>query len=275
MQGEEAIDVTAGRVRAIDRAVAILRCFNGHNADLGISDIARRTGLSTSTTQRLLVAMGANGLVRPVERGRFRLGPFLSTLAASGALDGELRSVALPVMRRVRDDVDETVAIHGYMAPDRRVVIDQVESRQDLRRTYTDIGIPAAVVHGAPGKAIVFALPQDVRDGILATPIEAVTPHTVTDPEVLRREMEIAFARGYSESEQERTIGIRTVGAAVFDSAAAVVGALGISVPVVRMDDERAAELGATVRDAAWEISTALGASADDVQARLPGLKIG
>lgn len=264
-----------GRVRAIDRAVSILRCFDGQHAELGVSEIARRTTLSTSTTQRLLVAMHANGLVRPVDKGRYRLGPLLLALAASGAVDGELRATARPIMTGLRDAVDETVAIHGFLAPDRRVVIDQVESRQELRRTYTDVGVPAPVVHGAPGKAIVFALPAPAREAVLTAPIEAVTPSTVTDAEVLRTELAVARSRGYTESNQERTIGIRTVAAAVFDTTAAVVGALGVSVPIPRMDDARAADLGMRVRAAAWEISQGLGAERAAVQARLPDLSLG
>ena len=40
-----------------------------------------------------------------------------------------------------------------------------------------------------------------------------------------------------------------------------ILTALGLSVPTVRMDDERRQLLGEAVKDAAWQVSLALGAT--------------
>ena len=45
-----------------------------------------------------------------------------------------------------------------------------------------------------------------------------------------------------------------------------MVGALGVSVPAVRMDDARAEELGRRVTRAAWQISEGLGATTAAVE---------
>ena len=92
-------------VQSIDRAVAILRCFDARRPALGISDIARRTGLSTTTTHRLLAAMQANRLVRQTSDRRYGLGPLLVQLARSGALPTTVRDAALPVMTELRDEI--------------------------------------------------------------------------------------------------------------------------------------------------------------------------
>ena len=62
-------------------------------------------------------------------------------------------------MTALRDEVDETVGLHELLPSGERVVVDQVESHQELRRHYTDIGIPIPLPHGAPGKAILSAFP--------------------------------------------------------------------------------------------------------------------
>ena len=61
-------------VQSIDRAVLILRCFTARTPRLGITEIARATGLSTSTTHRLLASMQANRLVRQGPDRRYALG---------------------------------------------------------------------------------------------------------------------------------------------------------------------------------------------------------
>ena len=84
-------------VQSIDRAVAILRCFDAHHSPLGITEIARMTGLSTSTTHRLLGAMTANRLLGQGPDRRYRPGPLLVQLGRSGPCPRRLQEAALPV----------------------------------------------------------------------------------------------------------------------------------------------------------------------------------
>jgi IclR family acetate operon transcriptional repressor len=249
-------------VQSVDRAVAILRCFDARRPDLGISEIARMTGLSTSTTHRLLVAMQSNRLVRQTTDRRYGLGPLLVQLARSGAVPTTLRDAALPFMRALRDEIDETVAVHELLPTGERAVVDQVESRQELRRTYTDIGVPLELPLGAPGKAILAMLRPERQDWWLARRIDPVTPRTVTDPDRLRAQLVEIRGRGWAESHSERTSGIRAVAAPLFDHTGEVIGALGTSVPDVRMDDARTVRIGNRVQAVAWQVSEALGATA-------------
>jgi IclR family acetate operon transcriptional repressor len=273
-QDDEERDVTdegsgGGRngVQSIDRAVAILRCFDARRPTLGISDIARATGLSTTTTHRLLVAMQTNRLIRQTSDRRYGLGPLLIQLARSGAVPTTLRDTALPFMTALRDEVDETVGLHELLPTGERAVLDQVESHHELRRTYTEFGMPIPLTHGAPGKAILSMLPVERQDAWLSQPIRSITPETVTDPEVLRAELREVRRRGWAESKGERTPGIRTVSAPIFDHTGQVIGALGLSVPRVRMDDARAEVLGERITACSWAVSESMGATAAAVDA--------
>jgi len=256
-------------VQSIDRAVAILRCFDSRHSSLGISEIARMTSLSTSTTHRLLGAMTVNGLLRQSTDRRYHPGPLLAQLGRNGAMPSTLKGAALPYMVALRDEVDETVGLHELLPSGERVVVDQVESHQELRRHYTDIGVPIQLPHGAPGKAMLSVLPWERQQLVLQTPISAVTSRTVTDPDALAAQLEVARTRGYAGSDSERTPGIRAVAAPVFDHTGSVIGAIGLSVPEVRMGDERADELGRRAAEVAWEVSEALGASRELVDTTL------
>ncbi|MBC2931980.1 IclR family transcriptional regulator [Nocardioides sp. zg-1228] len=255
-------------VQSIDRAVAILRCFDAHHAALGITDIARLTGLSTSTAHRLLGSMTVNRLLKQGPDKRYRPGPLLVQLGRSGAVPSGLREAARPYMVALRDEVDETVGLHELLATYERTVVDQVESRQELRRHYTDLGVPIALTHGAPGKAMLCMLPWARQQAALARGIEPVTDKTVTDPVELAAELAVARGRGWAGSDAERTPGIRAVAAPVFDHTGSVVGALGLSVPTVRMDGARTGQLGARAAQVAWEVSEALGATRELVDQR-------
>ncbi len=255
----------SGRVQSIDRAVAILRCFDTRQPEMSLSELARRTGLSTSTVHRLLVSMVDNDLVRQSADRRYRLGPLVIRLGRNGGIATSLRDAALPVAREARDAADETVGIHEMLSTGHRVVVDQVESHQELRRTYTEFGAPIPIVHGAPGKAMLAFVPAEDRERWLAQGIEQKTPTTIADPDRLRAQLVEIRERGWARSDGERTPGIRAVAAPVFDHAGAVVGALGYSVPTIRMEPDRMQWLGERIQEFAWRVSVILGATEDVV----------
>jgi IclR family acetate operon transcriptional repressor len=60
-------------------------------------------------------------------------------------------------------------------------VAAQVESHQELRRTYADIGVPIRLAYGGPGKAILCVLPADELERHLAKPITTITTTTIVD----------------------------------------------------------------------------------------------
>lgn len=251
-------------VQSIDRAVAILRCFNARRSDLGISDVARLTGLSTSTVHRLLLAMQENRLVRQTTDRRYGLGPLVVQLARGGGIPETLRDAAMPVLRALREATEETAALHELLPSGERVVVDQVESHHQLRRTYTEFGIPMPLPQGAPGKVLLAFLPWERQVEVLSGPLEQVTPHTITDPETLAAQLAGTRARGFAMSMSERTHGIRTVAAPVFDFGARVVGCLSLSGPEMRMPMDRMELLGEEVATAAWSVSEVLGATAEE-----------
>lgn len=254
-------EIRRGSVQSIDRAVAILRCFDARTPDLGISDLARATGLSTSTVHRLLLAMQENGLIRQTAHRRYAIGPLVAQLAHSGGIPAGLREAALPVLRALRDDTEETAAVHELLPTGQRVVLDQVESRHQLRRTYTEFGIPVPLPLGAPGKVLLAFSPWERQADVLAAPLAQVLPATITDPVVLAAQLAEIRTRGFAKSMAERTPGIRSVAAPVFDFTGQAIGCLSISGPELRMPEERLEELGERIVPAAWSVSELLGAT--------------
>jgi IclR family transcriptional regulator, acetate operon repressor len=252
-------------VQAIDRAAAILRCFGPGTSELGISEIARATGLATSTTHRLLTALQHNRLVRHTTHRRYALGPLLVQLARTAAAPTTLRDLALGPMRELRDRTDETVGLHELLPSGERAVVEQAESRQPLRRTYTEIGEPIPLPYGAPGKVLLAFVPHALREMVLAAPIEHVTKETITDPDVLRRQLDQIRERGYAMSFAERTPGIHTVASPIFGHADRVVGCLSLSGPETRMPRRRMDELAGHVTRSAWAVSESLGATPESV----------
>ena len=103
------------------------------------------------------------------------------------------------------------------------------------------------------------AAPAQRRRLLDAAPLRRLTPKTVTDVERLELELKRIRRDGYAIDDEERAEGMRCVAAAIFNAYGEPVAGLSVSGPAFRLTRERATEIGALVRRAAEEVTTATG----------------
>jgi IclR family acetate operon transcriptional repressor len=247
-------------VQSFDRAVAILDAFTAERSELGVSQIARITGLKRSTVHRLLVTLRRHELVQQLPNSKdYALGPHVLRLAEVALYHLNLEKAAKEVMSRLRDRCDETVGLHARLGPTTRTVLDQVESRQPLRRIYTEIGMVIPIYLGAPGKVLLAYSSPELQEEVLSGRLEPVTARTITDPQKLRTELARTRKNGYALSLEERVAGISTLAVPVANHTGTVIAALSVTGPSSRLSKKRLLEFVPLAGGAAREISTDLG----------------
>jgi DNA-binding IclR family transcriptional regulator len=123
-------------VPAVDRSFRILDLLSRSPVPLGTSEVARRLRMAKSTVHGLLRSLEAVGAVEEVHR-RFRLGPAVDRLAATG----DLRRRWRPVLVRLARETGET-AFLGQARGGRVAIVDEV------------LGEGAPVISGPAGSYI-------------------------------------------------------------------------------------------------------------------------
>jgi DNA-binding IclR family transcriptional regulator len=68
------------------------------------------------------------------------------------------------------------------------------------------------------------------------------SPKTITDPDDLLAELATIREQGYALDDEERTEGLRCIGAPVHNADNEVLGAISVSAPISRMQNERIEE---------------------------------
>ncbi|MEO8924408.1 MAG: IclR family transcriptional regulator [Caldimonas sp.] len=198
---------------------------------VGLPDLSRRLSLPKSTAHRILSALEASGFVLKIEGGhRFGLGPLISDLTQGFTRREKLIRVTRPMMVRLRDRCDETVALHVLEA-NRRLVIDQVESTQELRRTFTNLGVPMSLGATAAGKIFLAYMSERERAAYLKEhALPSYTAHTPR-PSRLRNDLAQILRRGYATSFEEVVVGVAGIAMPVHGLDGRVSAAIGISGP--------------------------------------------
>ena len=249
-------------IAVLDRALDLLEALAEApaGAPLGVSEVARRAGVTKSAAFRILANLERRGYVAkdPVS-ARYTLGTQLVYLGerALGAID--LRVAARPALEALQRRFGETVNL-GVREGAEVVYVDMIESSHGLRMAAR-VGGRDYLHSTALGKAILAFLPLAERDRLLHLPGElpARTEKTITDPVKLRAELERVRERGIAEDRDENEVGARCLGAPIFDHRGVVAGAISLSAPDSRLDDARAAEVAVAVLEEAAAVTRRLG----------------
>jgi DNA-binding IclR family transcriptional regulator len=240
---------------------AILDCFSQERTDLGVREVARLTGLSTSTSGRLLQEMKERGILRQhAETKTYSMGIRLLNWSGVYLATLDIRAVAMPVMTDLQQMSRETISLYVLDGAD-RVCVERLESPQNVR-IVARLGLRLPLYAGSAGKVILAFLPVARQEQILNTvSLQPFTRHTITDPAALLAELEKIVKQGYAFSHGEWIEDASGVAAPIFGPDRMVTGALTISGPTQRFTREMIERYGREVVIAANEISRQTGYS--------------
>ena len=119
------------------------------------------------------------------------------------------------------------------------------------------------------GKAILSSLPEEhVRKLLIASGLTPFTDRTLTNPGDLFADLKTTRERGYSFDQEERYSGMSCIGSVIYDEHNEACGGVSISGPSTRFDPLRVPELGATVAEAAAEITENIGGQIPNLSSR-------
>lgn len=248
---------TTGSAKALVKGIAIINLLAAHKGGMRLTDLVTYVDLPRGTVVRLLSVMIDEHVVRHSADGRYYLGAQCAVWGADFLSDLELREVASDVMAQLADVGSETCHL-GVRDGKSVLYIDKVESPHSLRM-YSRIGGKNPLHCTGLGKALLAYVPGDELEAYLAEPLERRTANTIVSPEVLRAELQRIRDRGYAVDDVENEVGVRCVGAPIFDHNGDLVGSISLAGPTMRMTWERIEQLIEPVTKAAQEISERLG----------------
>lgn len=229
---------SAGRMLAVFEAIA-------RGQPVGVSALARALDADKSAIQRDLVTLADAGWIAqaPDGAGQWELTPHVLTLARPPHSSGSLRVRARPVLERLRRLTGET----AYLAVpdgDHFVVVDAVESPHMLRMV-PPVGIVIPIARSATGRAVLAALPEGEREGVLGEAVSAA----------LAAELGETAARGYAINDGDIVSGALAMAALVRGEGGETLGSLVLTAPGERLAGARRGEAGELLREAAAELS--------------------
>lgn len=252
-------DPTDYNVRAVERALQIMGCFDDEHPERGISEIAQVVDLHKATAHRIVTTLVNYGfLERAADGQKYRLGLELTNLGFKVIRRMDLRTEALPFMTQLVQQWDETCDLSIFDA-------GQVFYIEVLRGNRA-LNIAAAIGQRLPahctasGKLFLAHLQPADLDTFLNHPLAAYTDKSITSPDVLRRQLEVIRRQGYTIDHEELEVGVCAVAAPIYNRQGAIIAAMSVPSPTSRMTPERITEIAEALKEATRAISRRMGA---------------
>lgn len=218
-----------------------------------LAHVRSALGMPKSSAHRLLGELAALGIVRRTEGGLYSLGPRLLYWGEAAAETFDLRTLAESAMRRLRDEVGESV--HLYIRDDdARICIAAVEGHHELR-PFIQLGRRLPLHAGAAGKLLLaFAAPAVVQRVMQQAAADAQR-YPDAPGERLASELDRIRADHYAASVGERESGVSAIATSVSDSRGRVVAAVSLSAPSARVGTDGFDSMRAPLRACAATVS--------------------
>lgn len=246
-------------VQSLSRGLRLLELLAESSDGLALSDLSQRAGLAPSTTHRLLHGLEQHGFAaHDGDRGLWHVGVQAFTVGSAFLRGRSFVAMARAPMRALVEAAGETVnlAVEDGGAA---VYLAQVECQQ-LMRAFAQPGARVPLYCSGVGKALLAALPIEERVRALSgVDLVPHTARTLTERDVLMRDLALCRDRGFAIDDEEHAVGLRCVAATLHDEAGEPLAALSISGPAARVTGDRLEPLGRMVAEACAALTTQLG----------------
>jgi hypothetical protein len=242
-------------IQVIERMFALIDVLASREEAISLKEISEKTGLHPSTTHRILNDLAVGRFVDRPEAGSYRLG--MRLLELGNLVKGRLnvRDVALQPMRELHKLTQQPVNL-SMRQGDEIVYVERAFSERSGMQVVRAIGGRAPLHLTSVGK-LFLALddPSRIRAYAMRTGLSGQTRNSITQLQVLERELAKARQNGVARDNEELELGVRCMASGIYDDQGHLVAGLSISAPADRLDETWLPKLQFTTQ----EISRSLG----------------
>ena len=214
-------------VQSLDRGLAVIRALNVPGRGQTLSDVARVTGLPRAAVRRFLLTLEELGYVRSDDR-RFSLTPRVLELGYAYLSSLSLPEIAQPHLRELVGRVDESCSMSVLDGAD--VVYVAREPTRRIMTVAISIGTRFPAFATSMGRVLLAELPDEELLALMGSaPMPALTSRTLTDVQLLERELARVRRQGWALVDQELEDGLRSIAAPVREASGRVLAAVNVS----------------------------------------------
>lgn len=247
--------------QSVIKALQLLDYFKDR-PELTLAELAELDKMPKPTAYRLISSLEASGFLVKTRHTshdvKYRLGLKLLELGNYVADQLDFRKIALPHMHQLNHQLNEAVHL-AVLDGEEAVYVEKVESKKHIR-LYSKVGGRTPLYLGSgPKLLLAYSDPQMIEEFLERTELKKITENTITDKEVLAKELEKIRRQGYSHSRAEIYPDTAGFSFPLMNHQGNVIAALVVSMPMIEFDEKMKANVIEKMKITAANISRDLG----------------
>ncbi|WP_342075104.1 IclR family transcriptional regulator [Yoonia sp. SS1-5] len=244
-------------MRTVDKAFTVLNQFSLSNKEIGLSEMARMTGLDKAATRRIFVALMKHGFIEQApETKRYMLGHGFLRLARIREATVPVSQIAKNVVTWLVGQTNETVHVSVPGPQGMTTIAHELPNRGRVVNI-----IPAQILnYHATASGLVFLAfaTEETAERILSLKREKITPETITSKTDLKRQAEQFRSQGYSQTRNTFEGDVASIAMPFFSEPGDPTGSIAIALPTSEMTPARCEILIPQLKEAVRQIELAL-----------------
>lgn len=242
---------------SIFRAIHVIDLL-ARRGPLGVRAVAQQLELPLGSAHRILVDLAGESIIERSGNGDWELSYRLLEIVGVQLERVQLPRLARPILEQLASDTHETTFL-AVPSRDEIVYLDKVQIDLQLQLNV-ELGTRRPMHCTGLGKAMLAFMSQTHQDQLLAVgPLRAYTRSTITDPIILRLELERTRERGYAIDREEIIVGVHCIAVPILNYAGQPVGAISVAGTTPKTEGERLDTLVSRIKSAGDYVSRRLG----------------
>ena len=256
---EDVVMCKSNLVPAVERTFRIMELVGTSKKGYSLSDISRRLQMPKSSAHLILLSLELMGyLQKDPRKGTYRLGLKLMSLSRAVLENVDLCDAARPAMQKLANGTALTVHL-AALERGEAVILEKIEV-SGATPTATWVGRRLGVNCTGVGKALIAFLAEEEFDKVVKqSNLPKHNENSIVSIKLLKRRLDEVRSAGFALDDEEDEIGVRCIGAPVFDGNQRPIAAISVSGPLSSIPLERVSPIAMRVMRAAAAINFNLG----------------
>lgn len=247
----------------VERAFRVLDLISSAEEGLTLSDLARALNMSKGSMHGLLRTLESCGALEATEERSYVPGPRVYELASAYVRRAGLRRFALPAMRRLAEEIGETVFLGRVEQRGVRIIESVMAERESAGlRISAQRGTRVHLLAGATARVVLASWTPSARQALLEqSGLPRFTERSITETSRFLAEVELTERSGIGIDRGEYLEGVNAVAAPIYGPGRALLALLWIVGFACHLHDEALAKAARLLHTEVEDISHFLGGS--------------
>lgn len=225
--------------QTLARALVLLEHFNSKHPEWGVRELSRELGISPASVHRMVKTFQTLGyLKQDDDTQRYSLGPKVMKLAGVYTHQNPLPSIASKVFENYADRFEYNFYL-GKLYRFEVVYLAVLDGRGPIK-IAVEPGGTTALHSTALGKVLLAFQSDDyIHEFIRRSDLHRYSPRSITDPEMLREQLNKIRKQGYAVNDGEHYAQVGAISVPVYDHTGRVTLATSLAYPIHLINDGR------------------------------------